>query len=65
MGYRGDKDAEELSKEIAGAIVRSVVRNTNSEGMFTVKLERDGKNFEVRIYGTDLGWWFEAAGNRG
>jgi len=62
--YDTDKDAEDLSKIIAGATIRSAVMNKDSEGMFILRLEKEGKKFEVRIYGTDLGWWFKIAGNK-
>ena len=59
-----EEQTEKLTREIAGATVRSVVPSTESEGMFTLRLEKGDKKFEVRLFATDLGWWYKLTGNR-
>jgi len=59
-----EEQTEKLTQEIAGATVRSVVLSTESEGVFILRLEKDGRKFEVRLFATDLGWWYKLTGNR-
>ena len=65
MSIFGPSDtAERLSKEISGAVVVSVTPSQEVEGLFTLRLKKDDKKFDVRVYGTELGWWFKIAGKK-
>lgn len=54
---------DKLSELITDARIVSVVPNSDTEGIFTLRLRKGKKNFEVRVFATDLGWWFKKAGN--
>lgn len=58
------KQAAKLSSEIAGAEVVAVLPLEEDEGWFVLRLKKDGKKFDVRVYGTELGWWHRTAGGK-
>lgn len=55
---------DKLTREIVGATVISVVPCTDAEGLFTLRLEKNKKRFEVRVSGSDLGWYYKIAGDK-
>lgn len=50
---------DRLRNLVIGATVEGVDENSESEGMVTLRVRKDGKLLKVPLYATDLGWWVE------
>lgn len=60
-----DKTTDKLDKALEGWTVTAVYPNPAPEGMIILSLKKDGQRRKVRLWATDLGWWFKADKTKG
>ena len=63
--HRKYMDFGRLTELTKGATIRSFVepRKSDPEGIFVLKLLKDGKKFDLCVSAGELGWDYETAGN--